>query len=141
MTKRQLNTFFKVFKFTMSSINKQIAALEKAIKALKVAAKAQKSEKKAPKKVSKKSEKPKKISDCVKKSDLKAFTKAELIQWAKDNDCKVKGILKQLKDDLIELVWKNIKTAQVNDDDSESNSSGSESESSSSDSSCDSDSD
>ena len=140
MTKRQLNTFFKVFKFTMSSINKQIAALEKAIKALKVAAKVTKSEKKVPKKASKKTEKPKKISECVKKSELSAFTKAELIQWAKDNDCKIKGLLKQLKNDLIDLIWKNIKNVKIVSD-SESNSDSSGDSSSSDSSSSDSDSD
>ena len=125
----------------MASISKQIVALEKALKALKVIAKASEKSKKAPKKeskkeskkepkkapkVSKKSDKPEKIEDCKKKDDLKSFTKAQLIIWAKNNDCDIKDILKKLKDDLVNLVWKSLKLkvesyeSDVDSDDSDS---------------------
>jgi len=88
----------------------------------------------------KKSSKPKRIEDCAKKTDLAKFTIAELKDWIKSNGVKTKKLYEKHKVDLVNLVWKSLKTCSVSGF-SESESSDSYDSDSDSDSESDSDSD
>ena len=41
------------------------------------------------------------------------------MEWAQNNNVGVKDIMKKLKDDLINIVWKNLQTKDVNEDSDE----------------------
>jgi adenine C2-methylase RlmN of 23S rRNA A2503 and tRNA A37 len=69
----------------MESINKRLSAIEKSISSL--------------------FNSLKKIEDSKKKSDLKNFSINQLIKWLKDNEVEYQ---EDMKDNLIDIVWKNL---------------------------------
>jgi hypothetical protein len=84
----------------------------------------------------KKSSKPKSIDHCKNKEELTKFTVAELKDWIKSNGVETKKLYEKHKEDLVNLVWKKIKSGSVSGS-SESSESG---ESDCYDTQCDSDS-
>jgi hypothetical protein len=69
----------------MENINKRLSVIEKTIKDIYSSMK--------------------KIEDCKKKSDLKDFTINQLLKWLKDNEVEFR---EDLKENLIDIVWKNM---------------------------------
>ena len=88
-----------------------------------------------PKAERKRKDKPKSIDDCTSKEDLAKFTIKELKDWIKSNGVETKKLYEKHKADLVNLVWKKVKScsgSECDDEsetDSESDSSGSDSES------------
>ena len=69
----------------MENINKRLSVIEKTIKNIYSSLK--------------------KIEDCKKKSDLNDFSINQLIKWLKENEVEYR---EDLKDNLVDLVWKNM---------------------------------
>jgi len=89
----------------------RLAALEKEIKVIKTEiAKESKGSKK-------KSEKPTKIDECNTAEQLKAFKVVELKAWLAKHKVEVKNLEDKYKDDLVKIVWKNIKKVKITDPD------------------------
>jgi len=101
--------------------------------------KSEKSSKRSSSKSTKK-EKPASIYKCKNKADLSKFTVKELKDWVKENGVDAKKLAEKLKNDLINLVWKKLKSKAYSSDESENSSSDSSNSSDSSDSGSDSDS-
>jgi len=69
----------------MENINKRLSVIEKTIKSIYSSMK--------------------KIEDCKKKSDLNDFSINQLIRWLKENEVDFR---EDLKENLVDIVWKNI---------------------------------
>ena len=95
-----------------SSIARKIERMERQLSEIKLMlTKTEKAEKK-------KSSKPMSISDCKSKSDLKKFTVKELKDWIKGNGVSSKKLSEKIKDELIKLVWKKLKSSPSSSDSS-----------------------
>ena len=89
-----------------SAIKKLEAQLAKL--KLQLASKENKSPK--PKTERKRKDKPKSIDSCKSKGELSKFTIAELKDWIKSNRVETKKLYEKHKADLVNLVWKKIKS-------------------------------
>jgi hypothetical protein len=94
----------------------RLAALEKEIKVIKTEIA---KESKEPKKKSEK-KKPTKIDECNTAEQVKAFKVVELKAWLAKNKVEVKNLEDKYKDDLVKIVWKNIKKVKITEPDEES---------------------
>ena len=92
----------------------RLAALEKEIKVIKTEiTKESKGSKKPEKK------KPTKIDECNTAEQVKAFKVVELKAWLAKNKVEVKNLEDKYKDDLVKIVWKNIKKVKITEPDDE----------------------
>jgi hypothetical protein len=67
----------------------------------------------------KRKDKPKSIDTCTSKSDLAKFTIIELKDWIKSNRVETKRLYEKHKADLVNLVWKKIKSCSGSECDDE----------------------
>jgi hypothetical protein len=99
-----------------SAIKKLEAQLAKL--KLQLASKDNKSPK--PKTERKRKDKPKSIDSCKSKAELSKFTIAELKDWIKSNSVETKKLYEKHKADLVNLVWKKVKSCSYSECDDES---------------------
>ena len=86
----------------------RLVALEKEIKVIKT-------EITKESKGSKTQKKPTKIDECNNADQLKAFKVVELKAWLEKHKVEVKNLEDKYKDDLVKIVWKNIKKTKITD--------------------------
>jgi len=91
----------------------RLTELEKEIKAIKK--EISKESTKEP--VKEKSKKPKSIDDCKTKEEINKFKVAEIKAWITENDIDVKDLDEKYKEDLIKIVWKNLKVSEETETD------------------------
>jgi hypothetical protein len=96
-----------------SALLNRLTALEKEIKEIKK--EISKEASKRPTKVVK----PKSIDQCKKIEEIGKFKLVEIKTWLSENDIDVKDIDNCYKDDLIKIVWKNIKKHDESDENDE----------------------
>jgi len=80
------------------------------------------SSKPKPKTERKRKDKPKSIDSCKSKGELSKFTIAELKDWIKSNRVETKKLYEKHKADLVNLVWKKIKSCSDSECDESSES-------------------
>jgi hypothetical protein len=68
----------------------------------------------------KRKDKPKSIDSCTSKTDLAKFTIKELKDWIKSNGVETKKLYEKHKADLVNLVWKKVKSCSGSECDDES---------------------
>ena len=86
-------------------------------------------ENKKPKAERKRKDKPDSIDSCTSKTDLEKFTIKELKDWIKSNGVETKKLYEKHKKDLVNLVWKKVKSCSDSECDDESSESDSETDS------------
>ena len=92
----------------------RLAALEKEIKVIKTEITKESKGSKKPEKM-----KPTKIDECNNADQLKAFKVVELKAWLVKHKVEVKNLEDKYKDDLVKIVWKNIKKTKITEPDDE----------------------
>ena len=53
--------------------------------------------------------KPKSIDDCKTQEEINRFKVTEIKEWISDNEIDVKNLDEKYKEDLVKIVWKNLK--------------------------------
>ena len=86
-------------------------------------------ENKKPKVERTRKDKPDSIDSCTSKTDLEKFTIKELKDWIKSNGVETKKLYEKHKKDLVNLVWKKVKSCSGSECDDESSESDSETDS------------
>ncbi len=79
----------------------RLAKLEKEIKELKKAISKDSSKKKLAK--------PQSIDECKSQEEISKFKISEIKEWISDNEIDVKNLDDKYKEDLVKIVWKNLK--------------------------------
>jgi hypothetical protein len=69
-----------------------------------------------------KSKQKKSIDDVQKKSELTKFTVKELKEWIKENGISTKKLADKYKEELVKLVWKNLRKAHIDESENDSDS-------------------
>jgi hypothetical protein len=106
----------------VKKLEAQLASLKVEIAAGKKASKPKPTTKAKPKTERKRKDKPKSIDSCETKTDLAKFTIKELKDWIKSNGVETKKLYEKHKADLVELVWKKIKSCSGSECDESSDS-------------------
>jgi hypothetical protein len=114
-----------------SSALKTIEKLQAQLDKLKLSLTNSETKSAKPKTERKRKDKPASIEECKKKAELAKFTVKELKDWVKEKKIDTKKLAEKKKDDLVKLVWKNLKSGAESEESesSESESSDSDSES------------
>ena len=101
-----------------SSVIKKLEAQLAKMK-LELSAKGKSSKAGSSKPKSERNNKPRSIDSCKSKSELAKFTIAELKDWIKSNRVETKKLYEKHKADLVNLVWKKIKSCSGSECDDE----------------------